>query len=111
MNALKLNHEMKARGVNLEAVGEDLRVGAPVGVLTDEDRSALLECKPDLLEFLSRQAERRPRKSEARWAGLGWIRILDPDAEEWHEMRASECLPGMIAEADAHRRRGKGGAA
>lgn len=111
MNAFRLYHELKVRGVNLEAAGENLRVDAPIGVLTAEDRAALMECKPVLVEFLSRQAEPKPVRSAARWAGPGWIRILDPDAGEWHEVRASECLPGVIVEADARRRRGKGGAA
>jgi hypothetical protein len=111
MNALKLHHELKARGVNLEAAGEDLRVDAPAGVLTDGDRAALVECKPVLLAFLSRPAEAGPRRSEARWAGPGWIRILDPDTGEWHEVSASTCLPGVVAEADTRRKRGKGGAA
>lgn len=49
MNALKLYHDLKGRGVELEADGENLKVDAPAGVLTDEDRALLLEAKPALL--------------------------------------------------------------
>ncbi len=119
MNALKLYHDLKARDVYLEVDGVNLKVDAPVGVLTEGDRAALLEAKPVLLEFLSREAapeepagahEDMPR-SKARWAGPGWIRILDPIERAWHEVPSSMCLPGVIAEADAHRKRRKGGAA
>ena len=36
MNALSLYHDLKARGVILEAQGEYLKVDAPAGVLTEE---------------------------------------------------------------------------
>jgi hypothetical protein len=111
MNALKLHAELLERGVLLEADGRNLKVDAPAGALNEEDLAALLEAKPALLKALTRPAERRPRKSEARWVGPGWIRILDPEADEWHEVPSSTCLPGIIAEADANRNRRKGGAA
>ncbi len=106
MNALRLCNDLKKRGVRLEVAGENLKVDAPAGALTEEDKAALLEAKPGLLRVLARPEERKPRKSEARWAGPGWIRILDPDAGEYHEVKASECLPGIVAEAN---RRRKGG--
>ncbi len=107
MNALSLYHDLKARGVNLEADAERLKVDAPAGVVTEADRAALLEFKPDLLKFLSRTPEEEPqRESKARWAGPGLIRILDPFTNEWHEWPAAKCLPGVVAEAD---RRRKGG--
>ena len=54
MNSLKLYHDLKARGVILEAQGQQLKVDAPAGVVTAEDRAALVEFKAKLLEFLSR---------------------------------------------------------
>ena len=54
MNALSLYHDLKARGVILEAQGEYLKVDAPVGVVTEEDKTALVEFKPTLLKFLTR---------------------------------------------------------
>ena len=108
MNALSLYHDFKARGVFLEAQGKHLKVDAPAGVLSEEDRAALMEFKPKLLKFLSRPPEEEPLpRTEARWAGPGLIRILDPFTDEWHEWPADKCLPGVVAEADKRR---KGGA-
>jgi TubC N-terminal docking domain len=95
VNALSLFHDLKARGVNLEALGEHLRVDAPAGVVTEEDRTALVEFKSVLPEFLSRPEawQRGPkRKSAVRWAGPGLVRIRDPFTGEWHEWPArSRC--------------------
>jgi hypothetical protein len=107
VNALSLYHNLKERGVILEAQGEHLKVDAPLGVVTEEDKTALLEFKPVLLKFLSRTPEEKPlRNSDACWSGPGVIRILDPFTEEWHEWAASECLPGVVAEADMKRKGG-----
>ena len=109
MNALKLYHDLKKRGVLVEADGEHLKVDAPAGVVTEADRTALVELKPILLKFLSRLPEEELlRESKARWSGPGLIRILDPFTGEWHEWPAAKCLPGVAAEAD---RRRKGGVA
>ncbi len=112
MNPLKLYHDLKKRGVSLGAVGENLKVDAPAGVLTDKDRAALVECKPVLLRFLSRQTKTDESasededipKSKARWGGPGTVRLFDPIEKTWHEVPSSTCLPGVIAEADAHRK-------
>ncbi|MEJ7873297.1 MAG: hypothetical protein WKF67_13645 [Rubrobacteraceae bacterium] len=119
MNALALYHNLKKRGVALEAAGDSLKVDAPAGVLTDEDRAALLELKPILLRFLScKAAPEEPEsaykdmpRSKARWAGPGSVKLFDPIEKVWHEVPSSMCLPGVIAEADAYRKRRKGGAA
>jgi len=110
VNALKLYHDLKARGVILEAQGEHLKVDAPAGVVTDGDRAALKEFKPKFIRFLSRPREEPQeapeRESVARWAGPGIVKIRDPFMGEWHEWPAVECLPGVVAEAD-RRRKGK----
>jgi hypothetical protein len=112
VNALKLYHDLKARGVILEAQGEYLKVDSPADVLTEEDKTALKEFKPRLLKFLSRPAERPQeapeRESIARWAGPGLIKIRDPFTGEWHEWPAGKCLLSVVAEAD---RQSKGGPA
>jgi TubC N-terminal docking domain len=73
MNAQSLYHDLKGRGVILEAQVKHLKVDAPAGVLTDKHRTALKEFKPKLLNFLPRpQEESEPipeRESVARWAG------------------------------------------
>jgi hypothetical protein len=108
LNALSLYHDLKARGVILEAQGELLKVNAPVGVLTDEYRIALKQSKPQLLEVLSHsreQPQKAPeRESMARWAGPGLIKIRDPFTGEWHEWPVAKCLPGVVAEADRRRK-------
>jgi hypothetical protein len=107
MNALGLYHDLKARGVILEAceAGERLKVDAPAGVVTEADRAALVEFKPILLKFLSRPSDEEPlRESKARWSGPGLIRIHDPFTGEWHEWPAARCLPGVIAEAARSRK-------
>jgi hypothetical protein len=53
VNALRLYHDLKARGAILEAQGERLKVDAPAGVLTEEHKAALNEFKPKLLKLLS----------------------------------------------------------
>ena len=107
MNALSLYHDLKKRGVILEAQGAYLKVDAPVGVVTEEVKTALVEFKPTLLRLLSGTLEEQPlRESESRWSGPELIRILDPFTNEWHEWPAMKCLPGVVAEAD---RRRKGG--
>jgi len=107
VNALSFYHDLKARGVILKAQGEHLKVDAPTGVLTEEDKDVLKEFKPNLLKFLSRPVEMSDqspeRESLARWAGSGLIKIRDPFTREWHEWPAVECLPGVVAEADRGR--------
>ena len=101
MNALSLYHDLKERGVILEAQGECLKVDAPVGVVTEEVKTALVEFKPTLLRLLSGTLEEQPlRESKARWAGPGLVKIRDPFTGEWHEWPAAKCLPGVVAEAD-----------
>jgi hypothetical protein len=110
VNALSLYHNLKERGVILEAQGEHLKVDAPVGVVTEEDRAALVEFKAILLRFLCRSQETTQqvpeRESVARWVGPGRIRIRDPFTGEWHEWPAAKCLSGVVAEADRRRRGG-----
>jgi hypothetical protein len=108
VNVQSLYHDLKERGVILEAQGEYLKVDAPAGVLTEKHRAALKEFKPRLLKFLScpqEEPEEIPeRESVARWAGPGLIRIMNPFTDEWHEWPAAKCLPGVVAEAERRRK-------
>jgi hypothetical protein len=105
VNALSLYHDLKERGVILEAQGEYLKVDAPVGIVTEEVKTALVAFKPTLLRLLSQTPEEQPlRESKGCWAGPGLIRILDPFTGEWHEWSAAKCLPGVVAEADRGRK-------
>jgi hypothetical protein len=115
MNALKLYHDLKARGVILEAceAGENLKVDAPAGVLTEEDKTALVEFKPILLKFLSRKATWEPEDDgrcfiARRSRHPGYTSLYDPVHDEWHDFPTKDCLPSIVAETSRHR---KGGAA
>ncbi len=112
MNALTLYHDLKARGVLLKVDGERLLVDAPAGELTDDDRATLLECKPILLKFLEWKGRKLDKATRlgcvARWSKYPtWIELHDPLTGDWHELKASGCLPGVVAEADKHRKEGR----
>lgn len=113
MNALKLYHDLKTQGVKLEADGENLKIDAPVGTLTKADRSALLECKPVLLRFLSgarRIPEDDGRRFDARPSRHpGYTSLYDPVEGRWHDFPTEDCYPSVVALAG--KRRSKGGAA
>ncbi len=58
--------------------------------------------------------DRRWRKLEeasrrglvVRWSEYpDWIALHDPTSGEWFEVRASDCLPSLVEEADRRRRR------
>ncbi len=114
MNATELMDDLRSRGVSLEADGERLLVDAPAGVIADETKAALSELKPKLLKLLTWE---RRKLEEANKRGLiirwsehpTWIKLHDPTTGEWHKVRASECLPGVVETANKYRK--KGGAA
>jgi hypothetical protein len=43
----------------------------------------------------------------ATWAmGFGYISLRDPTTGEWHEIKASECLPGVVESANQNCKNG-----
>ncbi len=77
-------------------------------------RATLTENKSRLLSHLEweqrKLREANKRGLLIRWAKEpGWIALHDPLTGEWHEVKASECLPGIIKAANAHRRKKNGG--
>lgn len=105
MNALSLYHDLKKRGVVLEADGDNLKVSAPAGVVTEEDRAALIEFKPILIRILSRQAAQEPeddgRRFDARCSKYpGYTSLYDPIHDEWHDFPTKDCFPSIVALAD-----------
>src|SRR5829696_4361487 len=109
MNTRALLDELRTSDVRLAADGDRLHVDAPVGCLTDQMRAVLVENKPRLLQLLERERrtlkEANRRGLVIRWAKeRGWIALHDPTTGEWHEVRARECLPGVVNSANAHRR-------
>lgn len=114
MSVRALLGDLRARDAHLKVDGLTLRVDAPAGVITDEDRRVLGENKRALIRHLERE---RLRLEEADRRGLvikwarepGYISLHDPTTGEWHQVKASECLPSIVESAKAHRR-GKAGA-
>jgi len=103
VNALKLYHDLKERGVILEAQGENLKVDAPVGVVTEDDRAALLGFKPKLLEFLSRpKAEPQTTTQILRCLTLGMYTVAIEDGEL--EIRGPQPLAGPLPDSIKTRR-------
>ena len=110
--ARALLEDLRERGVHLEADGLSLCVDAPKGALTEEFRQSLAANKAQLLKLLHWE---RKRLEEADRRGLvirwskepGWISLHDPTTGEWHEVKASECLPSVVESAKADRRRGR----
>ncbi len=112
MKALSLYHDLKKRGVNLEADGQHLKVDAPAGVLTGSDRAGLVEFKPVLLRIISRQAtpaepEDNGRRFDARRSKYpGYTSLYDPIHNEWHDFPTKDCYPSVVALADRKRKKG-----
>ncbi len=114
MNARALLENLKSQDVRLEVDGERLVVDAPAGAITDEIRTILAEHKSKLLRLLEweqRKLEEADRRGLViQWSKEpGWIALHDPTTGEWHEVRAEECLPGVVETANKYRK--KGGAA
>gem|GEM_PF-1242191 len=110
MSAQALLEELRRRDVVLEAEGSLLHVDAPVGAVTEELRAALAEHKQGLLKLLKwkrRSLEEADRRELViRWSEYPvWIKLHDPFTGEWHEVRADECLPGVMKAANEYQRR------
>ncbi len=118
MSARTLLMELRQCGVRFEADGELLHIDAPMGTITEKQRAALKEHKAGIMKLLEWEREREHRKLEEadrrglmiRWSEYPtWIKLHDPLTGDWHEVKASECLTGVVETANAHRQ--KGGAA
>jgi hypothetical protein len=110
--ASELLEDLRSRGVRLEADGLNLRVDAPAGAITAEDREALAEAKPQFLKLLHRERKKLEdaarRGLVVRWAREpGYVSLHDPTTGDWHEVLASGCPPWVVDAAKAHSRRKK----
>jgi len=52
--------DLRARDITLALNGDNLRVDAPMGALTDEDRQAIRDHKAELLAWLRSGADENP---------------------------------------------------
>ncbi len=114
MNARLLLSTLRGAGVNLTPLKEGLHVDAPAGALAETLRSSLVENKEALIELLERERIRIEAADRRgliiRWSEYPvWIKLRDPLTGEWHEVRAAECLPGVVE--SANRKRSRRGAA
>lgn len=108
MNARILLKALRGNGVVLTQEEDGLHVDAPAGVLTETLRSSLVEHKEALIELLERERVRlkaaHRRGLVIRWSEHPvWIDLHDPLTGEWHEVGASECLPGVVETANRKR--------
>ncbi len=112
MSVHALLEDLHARDAHLKVEGLTLRVNAPAGVITDEDRRMLQENKRALIRYLERE---RLKLEAADRRGLvikwsrepGYLALHDPTTGEWHEVKASECPPSFVESAKAHNRRAR----
>jgi tubulysin polyketide synthase-like protein len=104
MSAELILREVRGRGVELKVVGDEL-LYRPRGALTENLRAALLKHKSALMTLLARERrdleEADRRGLIIRWSEYpNWIELHDPFTGQWHEVRASECLPSVVETAN-----------
>ena len=109
MNARALLEDCRRRDIRLYADSDRLLVDAPAEADTAELRAILSQHKGDLLQVLRweqrKLAEADKRGLVIKWSKKpGWISLHDPTTGEWHEVRARECLPGVVRAARASAR-------
>jgi predicted metal-dependent hydrolase len=114
VRARDLLADLRAREVTLEAEGDRISVDAPAGVVDGRLRELLAENKQAIIKLLEWE-RRRLREADRRglvieWSKeRGWIALHDPTTGEWHEVKASECLPWVVDAANARvRQQGRG---
>ncbi len=110
MSARALLAELRSRGVELAAEGGRLQY-RPMHAVTPELLDRLRTNKPTILKLLEWEGRKMDKVGRlgcvARWSKYPtWIELHDPLTGDWHEVKASECLPGVVAEADQHREEG-----
>jgi len=111
MSARTLLEELRRRDVHLEAESGRLHVDTPARSLTDMLRRSLVENKDNLIKLLEQERVRLEAVNQRglliRWSEYPvWIKLHDPLTGEWHEVKASECLPGVVETANRCRKKG-----
>ena len=102
--------ELRERGLELST--EDGRLlYRPKNLVTPTILDTLRAHKPALIKLLEwerRKLEEADRRGLViRWSDYPrWIEMHDPLSGEWHEVRASECLPGGVETANEYRKTG-----
>jgi hypothetical protein len=114
MSTRTLIAEIRMLGVKLWTEGDRLRYAGPEEAVTPELVERVRSHKPEIVKLLKakrRKLEQADRRGLIiRWSEYPkWIKLHDPLTGEWHEVRASECLPSVVETANKCRK--KGGAA
>jgi hypothetical protein len=80
MTAADLVSDLRAAGAILQPVSKGLEIDAPVGVVTDEVRAALLRFKPAILDQLHAEAgaQRKERAQKCLCAGCHRFALSRP---------------------------------
>ena len=110
MSAQALLDYLHGRDVRLRVVDDRLLVDAPASVVDEDLRHSLSRHKASLLSLL-RQEQRKLEEANRRgliikWSNEpGWICLHDPTTGDWHEVRASECLAGVVEAATFYKRK------
>ena len=71
-----------------------------------QERTRAVGSPAELERRRQRKLEEASRRGLViRWSEYPlWIKIHDPLTGEWHEVRASECPPGVVETANRHRK-------
>jgi hypothetical protein len=104
LNAQALLDYLRRRDVRLRVVDDRLLVDAPASVVDEQLRHTLSRHKTSLLRLIRHEQQKLEEANRRglmiRWSNEpGWICLHDPTTREWHEVRASECLPGVVEAA------------
>jgi len=103
MTANQLLERMAARGVRITLDGGDLRVDAPMGMLTDEDRNRLKSYKAELLWHLRHSEGDPPTSAYSVPVFVNGERVrvpLDQLIAEGREIIERENLPPSSLDPD-----------
>lgn len=95
MSPLLVITKIRQAGGMIWSEDQDLRIEAPVGLLTPEDRTVLAEYKTDLIPLLSRPIPvDDPVEREAIvWADTAPAAALDQALAEWDEIVEADLPP------------------
>ena len=110
MSAKALLEELRGLGVELATDGNQLRY-RPKDAVTPELLDRLKDERTSVLKLLEwewRSLEEADKRGLIiRWSEYPtWIKLHDPLTGSWHEVKASECLPGVVQTANKYRKKG-----
>ena len=114
MNAKLLLDDLRGQGVSIETDGEHLLIDAPFGVITDELKATLSECKArviGILNFERQFPKDQPEQDDGRRFVArpsrypGYTSLYDPVHDEWHNFPTRDCFPSIVEEAKGRRRK------